>query len=53
MARRTRSLREFQLSLGERLRTATTRAALSSRLGFQVAYERVPLEGRLPIADEQ
>jgi twitching motility protein PilI len=36
MARRTRSLREFQLQLGERLRTASTRAALSSRLGFQV-----------------
>ena len=39
MARRTRTLREFQLSLGERLRTATTRAALSSRLGFQVGND--------------
>jgi len=38
MARRG-SLREFQLSLGERLRTATTRAALSSRLGFQVGAD--------------
>lgn len=35
MARRT-GLREFQLSVAERLRTATTRAALASRLGFQV-----------------
>ncbi len=35
MARRT-GLREFQLSVAERLRTAATRAALSSRLGFQV-----------------
>jgi len=39
MARRTRSLREFQLSLGERLRSAATRSALSSRLGFQVGGE--------------
>jgi len=39
MARRTRSLREFQLSLGERLRSAATRSALSSRLGFQVGSE--------------
>ena len=39
MARRTRTLREFQLSLGERLRTATTSAALSSRLGFQVGSD--------------
>jgi twitching motility protein PilI len=38
MARRT-GLREFQLQLGERLRTATTRAALASRLGFQVGAE--------------
>jgi twitching motility protein PilI len=38
MARRT-GLREFQLQLGERLRTATTRAALSSRLGFQVGTD--------------
>ena len=36
MARRT-GLREFQLSVAERLRTASTRAALSSKLGFQVA----------------
>jgi twitching motility protein PilI len=35
MARRT-GLREFQLSVAEKLRTATTRAALSSKLGFQV-----------------
>lgn len=41
MARRTgrTGLREFQLSLGERLRTATTRAAMSSRLGFQVGAD--------------
>ena len=38
MARRT-GLREFQLSVAERLRTASTRAALASRLGFQVAGE--------------
>src|SRR4051812_19233436 len=36
MARRT-GLREFQLSVAERLRTAATRAAVSSKLGFQVA----------------
>lgn len=36
MARRI-GLREFQLSVVERLRTANTRAALASRLGFQVA----------------
>ncbi len=36
MARRT-GLREFQLSVAERLRTAASRAALSSKLGFQVA----------------
>jgi twitching motility protein PilI len=35
MARRT-GLREFQLSVAERLRTAGTRAALASKLGFQV-----------------
>jgi twitching motility protein PilI len=35
MARRT-GLREFQLSVAERLRTAATRTALASRLGFQV-----------------
>jgi len=38
MARRT-GLREFQLSVAERLRTAATRAALSSKLGFQVGGE--------------
>ena len=38
MARRT-GLREFQLSVAEKLRTATTRAALSSKLGFQVGAE--------------
>lgn len=35
MARRT-GLREYQISVAERLRTAATRATLSSRLGFQV-----------------
>jgi twitching motility protein PilI len=35
MARRT-GLREFQLSVAERLRTAGARAALASKLGFQV-----------------
>jgi len=34
MSRRT-GLREFQLSVAERLRTAATRTAVSSRLGFQ------------------
>ncbi len=38
MARRT-GLREFQLSVAERIRTASTRAALSSKLGFQVGSE--------------
>ena len=38
MARRT-GLREFQLAVAERLRTASTRAALSSKLGFQVGAE--------------
>jgi twitching motility protein PilI len=36
MARRT-GLREFQLAVAERLRNAGTRAALASKLGFQVA----------------
>jgi twitching motility protein PilI len=36
VSRRT-SLREFQIAVAERLRTATSRTALSSRLGFQVA----------------
>jgi len=36
VARRT-GLREFQLSVAERLRTAASRTALSSKLGFQVA----------------
>jgi twitching motility protein PilI len=35
MARRT-GLREFQLSVAERIRNASSRAALSSKLGFQV-----------------
>ena len=35
MARRT-GLREFQLAVAERLRTASTHAALASKLGFQV-----------------
>ncbi len=38
MARRT-GLREFQLSVAERLRTAATRAALSSKLGFQLGAD--------------
>lgn len=38
MARRT-ALREFQLAVNERLRTAATRATLSSKLGFQVGAE--------------
>ena len=44
MARRT-GLREFQLSVAERLRSAGTRAALASKLGFQVAGDNwfVPL----------
>lgn len=36
MARRT-GLREYQLAVAERLRTAATRATVSSKLGFQVA----------------
>jgi twitching motility protein PilI len=35
MARRT-GLREFQLSVAERIRTAASRTTLSSKLGFQV-----------------
>jgi twitching motility protein PilI len=38
MARRT-GLREFQMSVAERLRTAATRAALASKLGFQVGAD--------------
>ena len=38
MARRT-GLREFQLSVAERIRTAATRAALASKLGFQVGAD--------------
>ncbi len=38
MGRRT-GLREFQLSVAERIRTASSRAALSSKLGFQVASD--------------
>ena len=38
MARRT-GLREFQLSVAERLRTAATRTTVSSRLGFQVGAD--------------
>ena len=38
MARRT-GLREFQISVAERLRTAGTRAALASKLGFQVGAD--------------
>ena len=38
MRRRT-GLREFQLSVAERIRTASSRAALASKLGFQVGAE--------------
>ena len=38
MARRT-GLREFQISVAERIRNASARAALSSKLGFQVGNE--------------
>jgi twitching motility protein PilI len=38
MSRRT-GLREFQLSVAERIRTAATRTAVSSKLGFQVGAE--------------
>ena len=38
MGRRT-GLREFQLSVAERLRTAATRTTVSSRLGFQVGSD--------------
>lgn len=38
MARRS-GLREFQLSVNEKLRTAATRAALASKLGFQVGSD--------------
>jgi twitching motility protein PilI len=38
MGRRT-GLREFQLSVAERIRTASSRAALSSKLGFQVGAD--------------
>jgi twitching motility protein PilI len=38
MARRT-GLREFQIAVAERLRTAATRATVSSKLGFQVGSD--------------
>jgi twitching motility protein PilI len=38
MARRS-GLREFQMAVAERIRTASSRAALSSKLGFQVGAE--------------
>ena len=38
MARRT-GLREFQISVAERIRTASSRAALASKLGFQVGAD--------------
>src|SRR5258708_19824946 len=38
MARRT-GLREFQISVAERIRNASARAALSSKLGFQVGAD--------------
>ena len=59
MARRT-GLREFQLSVAERLRTAATRTAVSSKLGFQVGgdnwfvalhqvNEVIPLPAMVPV----
>ncbi len=38
MARRT-GLREFQMAVAERLRTASSRTALASKLGFQVGAD--------------
>ena len=38
MARRT-GLREFQMAVAERLRTAASRTAVASKLGFQVGAE--------------
>ena len=38
MARRT-GLREFQMAVAERIRTASSHAALSSKLGFQVGAD--------------
>jgi twitching motility protein PilI len=38
MARRT-GLREFQIAVAERLRTASSRTALASKLGFQVGAD--------------
>ena len=38
MARRT-GLREFQIAVAERLRTASARTALASKLGFQVGAD--------------
>lgn len=63
MARRT-GLREFQLSVAERLRTASARAALSSRLGFQVGgdnwfvalhqvSEVIPIPAMVPVPRTQ
>ena len=59
MARRT-GLREFQLSVAERLRTAATRTTVSSRLGFQVGADNwfvalhqvnevIPVPATLPV----
>jgi twitching motility protein PilI len=59
MARRT-GLREFQMAVAERLRTASTRTAVASKLGFQVAgdnwfvslhqvSEVVPLPPMVPV----
>jgi twitching motility protein PilI len=59
VARRT-GLREFQLSVAERLRTASTRSALASKLGFQVGNENwfvalhqvsevIPLPAMVPV----
>jgi len=59
MRRRT-GLREFQMSVAERLRTAATRAALASKLGFQVGSDNwfvalhqvsevIPLPAMVPV----
>src|SRR5689334_20476264 len=59
MKRRT-GLREFQMSVAERLRTAASRAALASKLGFQVGSDNwfvalhqvsevIPLPAMVPV----
>ena len=58
--KRRAGLREFQMSVAERLRTAATRAALASKLGFQVGpdnwfvalhqvSEVIPLPAMVPV----